>query len=52
MLRVFLSSLNIDLTFMPNQTYFNSYDLITSSVYIFVDPNSKPKNSTIRIRHE
>jgi hypothetical protein len=52
MLRVFLSSPDFDLTFTPNGSYFNSYDIYSLTVFLLVNPNSKVANTFIKINHE
>lgn len=40
MVRVFMSSKDLDFKFSPNETYFNSYDIASLPVYVLVNPNS------------
>jgi hypothetical protein len=52
MVRVNISTLNKDLSFSPNQAYFNSYDVIMKQVFVLVSPNANPAFTYINVTHQ
>jgi len=52
MVRVNITTLSKDLSFSPNLSYFNSYDIITEAVFILVSPNANHAFTYINITHQ